>query len=87
MDSEEQLADSEGHLFHLGLDLVYGGDSAGLVLLEEIRVGQDTVGDLVAGSMVIIPGNSGSERVSEGLVDEEPGLEEGSEGDCGEKKK
>ena len=49
MDSDEQLADSEQHLVHLGLDLVYGGDSAVLVLLEDIRAGQDIVGDFVAG--------------------------------------
>ena len=41
--------DSEEHLFHLGLDLGYGGDSAGQVLLEKTRIGQDTVGDLVVG--------------------------------------
>ena len=49
VDSDEQLADSEQHLVHLGLDLVYGGDSAVLVLLEDIRAGQDIVGDFVAG--------------------------------------
>ena len=49
VDSDEQLADSEQHLVHLGLDLVYGGDSAVLVLLEDIRAGQDIVGYLVAG--------------------------------------
>ena len=51
LDSEEQLADSgeHDHLFHLGLDLGYGGDSAGLVLLEKRGIGQDTVGDLIVG--------------------------------------
>ena len=36
--------------------------------------------------MVIIPGNSGGERVSEGLVGEGPGFEEGSGGSSGEEK-
>ena len=49
MDSDEQLADPGQHLVHLGLDLVHGDASALLVLLEDIRTGQDIVGDLVAG--------------------------------------